>query len=130
MIFRAPLTCRLISLAHLVLGLLALAPAAYSQSPLFSFTAIDATGNSTLLASGGTITFPAIPVGGISSATVVIQNQGTGPGVINGISITAGNFQLAGGLFGGTSVPAGASVSFGINFTPTQLGSFQGTVQV
>src|SRR5712691_10118306 len=109
--------------------LLAVTPAAFSQSANFVFSAIDSSGNTTSLTPGAGITFPQTSIGSSSSITMVIKNQGTGSGIVNGILATS-PFQVSGAPSPGTAVAAGGSVRFGLNFAPAQAGSFQGSLQI
>lgn len=113
----------------ILLACLAFTPAAFSQPGLL-FGLIDANGNSAPLAPGGNITFSPTSVGGVSSVTVTIANQGADSVSLNGVSVTGDGFQLAGVPFPGATLLAGASASFTIRFTPAQIGPASGTVRV
>lgn len=91
---------------------------------------IDAVGNPVAATSGSTITFAPTLVDNSSPVTFVIGNRGTGPGSINGVSVTGDGFQLSGAPLPGSSVAAGQNLSFTVRFTPTQPGSARGGLQI
>jgi hypothetical protein len=113
------------------IALLALAAtSAVFAQPSFSYGIIDASGNTSTLATGATIGFPPTAVSSSSSVNVVISNLGTQPGIINGVSVTPLAFQLSQAPLPGTSLAAGANITFTIKFAPTAVGAVSGTVNI
>ncbi len=87
-------------------------------------------GNARALANGTTISFPAADINTNTTATVTILNQGTGPGTVNGVTITGNGFRASGLPLFPAVVGVGQSVTFAIVFAPTQGGSFSGTFRI
>jgi hypothetical protein len=114
-------------LPALLVALAAVTPALGQSSFLFSYTLAD--GNVHALASGDTITFPAVDINATTSATVTITNSGTGAGTISGISITGTGFRLSSPNTP-ASVPAGQTLQFALIFAPSQPGSYSGTFAI
>jgi hypothetical protein len=99
-------------------------------TPEFAFSYIPQGGNATLVAPGGTVSFPATAVNATSSAVVVLTNRGTSSGVVSAISLAGGAFQLQGAPLPNTTVEAGKDLRFTLTFTPKQLETSQGTLSV
>jgi len=86
--------------------------------------------NVTPIADGGTVVFPPTLVKGTSTATILLANQGSGPGVINSISISGAAFQLQGlGLFP-ANVQAGSNALFTVRYSPVNPGTDTGKLTV
>ncbi|MDB3906454.1 choice-of-anchor J domain-containing protein, partial [Crocinitomicaceae bacterium] len=78
---------------------------------------------------GGVYDFGAGPVGGTVTATFTISNPGTSPLILTGPITVAGNPEFVlNSTFGTTTVPAGGSTTFSIDFTASGAGPFAGTV--
>ena len=99
-------------------------------SPSFSATYTLADGNVHPLSNGAAISFPSVDINGTTSATIVISNQGTGSGTVTAISVGGAGFQVTGLPALPATVAAGQSLQFRIVFTPTQGGSFTGTLAI
>jgi hypothetical protein len=96
----------------------------------FTVTYALADGNVHPLTDGTAIAVPATDINTTSTVIVEIANQGTGAGVVNGITLSGAGFRLANlPLLPGT-VGAGQSLRFGIVFAPTQAGSYTGTFRI
>jgi len=102
---------------------------AFAQ-PNFSYGIIDSNGNTSTLASGATITFPSTAISSTSSINVVISNLGDQPGVVNGVSVTPVAYQLSGAPLPGTSLAAGANLTFTVKFVPTVVGPTPGSLNI
>ena len=108
---------------------LAVASPAFGQSSLsFSYTLAD--GNVHALAAGTTITFPSVDVGRSTTAAILINNSGTGPGTIVSLSATGTGFTLSNPNLLPATVLPGQNLAFGIVFAPPQPGSFTGAFQI
>jgi len=99
-------------------------------TPEFAFSYIPQGGNATLVAPGGTVTFPATAVNATSSAVIVLTNRGTGSGAVSAIALTGAAFQLQGVPLPNTAVDSGKDLRFTVAYTPKQLETSQGTVSV
>ena len=99
-------------------------------SSSFSVFYTLADGNVHPLANGTQIAFPAVQLNGTTTATIEIQNQGSGPGTVTGISVSGTGFQLTGLPPLPLTVGAGLAAHFGIVFAPPQEGAFSGTFQI
>jgi hypothetical protein len=99
-------------------------------APDFAFSYTPQGGNATLLAPGGLITLPAVAIDATSSASVSIINRGSGTGMVNAITATGQNFQLAGLPLPATNVEAGKSLQFNVVYTPKQVDALLGAVAI
>ena len=111
------------------------APAAFSQTTQppasFTFGLIDANGNASILPPGSPIAFGSILLGTTASVTVSITNgEGDAFGIVTGVSVTGAGFQLSGAPPAGTSIGGGATVTFSVKFTPTELAAVKGTLEI
>src|SRR5437870_6264624 len=89
------------SLTLIVTALAALAAATpgLGQSPVaaaFTATYALADGNVHLLTDGAVLVFPTIDVNSTSTATIEILNQGTGSGIVSGVTLAGAGFRLGG----------------------------------
>jgi len=114
--------------AALAAWLAAVTPALGQSSFSFSYTLAD--GNVHSLTAGTTITFPSVDINASTTATVVIANNGTGAGTINGLSVTGTGFRIVNPNLLPATVGPGGTLVFGIVFAPTQPGTFAGTFQI
>ncbi len=88
------------------------------------------SGNTTPLNPNDTILFPITNVLDTPSATVVITNKGSGPGVVNAITV-AGAVFTAGSLPPAlASVDGGKTLQFTIKYAPLQIETSRGTVRI
>jgi hypothetical protein len=99
-------------------------------APDFAYSYTPLGGNATLLAPGGLITVPAVAIDATSSASVSIINRGSGTGVVNAISATGQNFQLAGLPLPATSIEAGKELKFTVLYTPKQVDALLGVLAI
>ncbi|HKV41529.1 MAG TPA: choice-of-anchor D domain-containing protein, partial [Blastocatellia bacterium] len=95
-----------------------------------SFTYQLLTTPATSVAPGGTISFPGTNVSQSSSITVRVLNSGTASGAVNSIVLAGQGYQFVTPPVVPQTLAPNASLTFTINFTPTQPGSFTGTVLV
>src|SRR3984957_1885409 len=86
--------------------------------------------NTVSLQPGGTIAFPATPVGTTAQAAFNLTNTGSGAGSITGISITPGAFSLSGLPLFPQSVAAGLTLQLQVLYKPTAVASDTGQIQV
>jgi len=87
-------------------------------------------GNTTPLSPGGLVPFPITSVNTTSTVVFIVTNRGSGAGAVKAISATGAAFQLAGLPLSTVSVDAGKDLRFSIQFTPKQLETSQGTLQI
>lgn len=114
-------------------GLLAQAPATD-----FGFSyALLPKGNQTSILPDGSITFPDTTVNltnpnqsQTNSATFVITNRGSSQGTVNNITSTGGAFKVSGVPLLPAVVRVGQTLTFTVDFQPTQLGSARGTIEL
>lgn len=102
------------------------------SAPSFTLSYIlQANQNVVSLQPGGTIPFPATPVGTTSQAALNITNTGSGPGTVTGISINAGGpFTLQGTPLLPSNVPAGSTIQVLVLYTPTAVGPNSGQITI
>ncbi len=82
------------------------------------------------LTNGSTLTFPSVDVNGTSVASFAIFNQGTGSGPVSSVTVTGSAFKLNGLPSLPQPVGASQSLNFAIIFSPTQAGSYTGSLQM
>lgn len=101
------------------------------QQPNFITSYIlQPTGNQVAIANGATLAFPGTNVNATSSATFVITNNGTGPGVVNSVSVTGQAFQISGLTLMPATVQPASSIQFTITFAPTARGAASGSLSI
>lgn len=103
---------------------------ASTSPPNLSVSYALADGNARTLLDGAVINFPTIDVNATTTANITILNQGTGAGLLTGISVAGTGFQITGSPVLPASIAAGQNMRFGIVFAPTQPGSFTGTFTI
>ena len=82
-----------------------------------------------LTASPSTLNFGSVAVGANGSQTITLSNTGGAAVSISQASISGAGYTMS-GLTIPTSVAAGASVSFSVQFAPTAAGSVSGSIAV
>lgn len=88
---------------------------------------LEVAGNDVL--DGGYYNFGSQAIGSTTTATFTVNNTGTSNLILTGpISITGSPVFTLNTSFGTTTVPAGGSTTFSINFIPTGAGPFTGVV--
>ena len=103
---------------------------AQAQNLVAGYT-LPANANLVQLNSGTTISFPNTAVKATVTATIVVQNLGSSPGSIDALSVTGAGFQLSNiSFFTPLTMAPGASVSFGLRFSPTVVGDNLGTLSL
>ena len=80
--------------------------------------------------SGGAIPFPDTNVGSTSSVTVVVANNGNGPGTITAISAVGPGFTATGSPFLPATLAVGGQTQFTLNFAPTSPGPQTGGLKI
>jgi len=88
------------------------------------------SGNTTPLNPNDTITFPITNVNETPSATVIITNKGTGPGVVNAITVAGAAFTAGSLPLVNTSVEGGRELRFTVRYSPLQIETNRGTVRI
>jgi hypothetical protein len=88
--------------------------------------ALGTDNNAFPLAAGGAIAFPQTGLQASSTATITITNSGSSAGVVEGIAISSGAFQLSGLPLVPTTIPPAGSLRFGVRFVPQTLGDSAG----
>ena len=87
-------------------------------------------GNETLVSDGSTISFPDTELELTSTATVVIQNDGSGLGSLEEVTLSGSDeFAIAGLRLVPTDIASGTEVSFSLSFTPLELGTKTASVR-
>jgi len=91
---------------------------------------LQSTQNTVALQPGGTIVFPATPVGTTAQAAFDLTNTGSGPGSITGITITPGAFSLTGTPLFPQAVASGLTLPITLLYKPTAVATDTGQIQV
>jgi hypothetical protein len=99
-------------------------------APEFGFSYTPQGGNSTSLATGGTITLPAVAIDATANASVTVANRGTFQGTVQNVTLTGANFSLVGAPLPGTIVEAGRELRFAVAYTPKSLEPGRGSLVV
>jgi hypothetical protein len=100
-------------------------------APDFAFTYLPPpSGNSTPIATGGTIAFPATGVNETASAAVVVTNRGSGPGTVGMISVSGAAFSAGSLPNPPSTVDAGKELRFLVRYMPTVIETSRGSVAV
>lgn len=99
-------------------------------APTLSASYVLADGNVHPLPDGTAISFPAVAINATTSATVAIQNQGTGPATVSAIAVSGDGFNLSNSPLLPATVAAGQTLVFGFVFAPPHAGSFTGTFTI
>ncbi len=99
-------------------------------APEFVFSYIPQGGNATPVSPGATLIMAQTLIDTTTTTTVVITNRGSGAGLVKTISGGGGAFQLTGLPLPDTTVEAGRELRFGIAFSPKQLATERGTLQI
>ncbi len=105
--------------------------AGVGQQPTFLTSYIlQPAGNQVAIATGGTLTFPSTNVGATASASFIISNTGTGPGIINAVSVTGSAFSVSGLTLLPATVQPANTLQFNITFQPTARGAATGALSI
>jgi len=96
-------------------------------SPLFTYQLLQP---SIVLSPGGMIAFPDTQVGQTSSLSVRVLNSGNASGTVSAISAIGQGFSVGGVPALPQTLAVGASLTFTINFAPTQPTAVTGTLTV
>ena len=99
-------------------------------APEFSFSYTPQGGNATQIASGSTLTFPPTAIDATSNATVVITNRGTAPGIVQSITVGGANFAGVGLPLPNTTVNAGSTIQYTVQFTAKSLEAAVGSMAI
>jgi hypothetical protein len=79
---------------------------------------------------GGTISFPPTPVNTTAQAALNLTNNGSGPGVVTGLSITGTGFRITGRPLFPLTLAAGQTLQVQVLYQPTAVGSNTGQIQI
>jgi len=82
------------------------------------------------LTDGTAIAVPSVDVNGSTTVTINVANQGSGPGTLTNITLSGNGFSLSGLPPLPLTIPSGQTLHFGINFSPTQPGTYTGNFQI
>lgn len=82
------------------------------------------------LPGGGTVQFPGTVVNTSTTATIVVANRGSSPGMVNSVSITGAAFQAQSLPLLPFTLAANTFLQFGIKYSPTQVGTDSGTLTI
>jgi hypothetical protein len=96
---------------------------------IFSYI-INAGGNQTGIDDGGTIVFPQTAASASTSATIIIQNTGSGPGTINSVLATGAGFGISALPLLPVTVAPNNDLRFNVVFSPTSRDNVRGTLGV
>jgi hypothetical protein len=101
-------------------------------APEFNFSYQPPPGNNTTpLLPNGTIQFPVTNVNDTPLATVIINNIGSGPGVVSAVTVSgAADFTAVNLPAPGASVDTLKSVSFGVRYSPMLVETATGSVRI
>lgn len=91
---------------------------------------VQSGSTSTPVVPGRTITIPNTALGANGTVTVAIQNTGNAAGVIGTITVTGSGFSLSNGPFLPVTVAAGATLTIGVSFSPSQPGPATGALLI
>jgi hypothetical protein len=101
------------------------------QQPNFITSYImQPTGNQVAIANGATLAFPGTNVNATTNATFIIANNGTGPGVVNSVSISGQAYHISGLTLMPATVQPNQNIQFTIAFTPTTRGTASGSLSI
>lgn len=95
--------------------------------------ALSTNGNVNPVAGGSTITVPPTVVGSSTTATIIIANQGSGPGSIQSVKLTGDSsfsLQSLSTLLPVQSLAAGSNIQFSVLYAPTQTGTNNGMLAI
>lgn len=92
--------------------------------------ALQTDANVLPLADRGILQFPPTPVNSTNNATVFILNKGSGPGVVDSVTLSGNAFQILALPLLPAVVPSGESLRFLVRYSPKARGSDQGTLTV
>jgi len=93
-------------------------------------TYFDPSGNAAILTPGSSVAFPATNVGATASLTFDIANRGNQPATVNSVGISGAGFQLVNTPLPGSSIAAGSDARFTVQFSPTQVGTASGVLNI
>jgi hypothetical protein len=99
------------------------------SSPSLTYQVLNGN-TTTAVTPGGTITLPDTNVGQTSSVTMRVLNSGSANGTVSSISFAGQVFQLSNVPVLPQVLTPNASLTFNLNFTPTQPGAQAGTLIV
>jgi hypothetical protein len=100
------------------------------QPNLITSYIVQPAGNQVAVGNGGTLTFTPTNLSSTTTATLIVLNAGTGPGVVNSAAVTGDAFKITGlPLLPGTVQP-NSDLRFNIAFTPTQRGTSTGALSL
>jgi hypothetical protein len=92
--------------------------------------ALQSDQNVVSLPPGGSIVFPATPVNTTAQATLNLLNNGSGPGIVTGVSITGSAFRITGRPLFPLTLAATQTLPLAILYQPTGISSDTGQIQV
>jgi hypothetical protein len=98
------------------------------SSPSFTYQVLG-TNPPTTVSPGGTITLPGANLGQTTTVTLQVLNSGNASGTVSSVNVAGQGFGL-GPLVVPQTLASGASLTFNVNFTATQPGTFSGTLIV
>lgn len=99
-------------------------------APEFVFSYTPQGGNATAITSGSTLVFPPTAIDTTSNATVVITNRGTAQGTVQSITVGGANFAGIGLPLPNTTVNAGSTLQFTVQFTSRSLETAVGSMSI
>lgn len=100
------------------------------QPNLITSYILQPSGNQVAIANGGTLTFPGTALNGTATATFIISNSGTGPGVVNAVTVSGQMFRISGLTLMPATIQPNQNIQFTITFTPTARGPASGTLTI
>lgn len=93
--------------------------------------AVGEDGNTLPVVNGGVIAFPSTPAGSSLTATLIIANIGSAPGVLDGISLASGQtWRLQALPLFPAGLAVGAEIQVSIRFAPLARGSYEDTLRI
>lgn len=96
-------------------------------SPSLTYQVLS-TGSTTTIAPGGTVPIPNTNVGQTSSVVIRILNTGNASGTVSSINLSGQGYSVANAPALPQTLSPNGSITFTLNFSPTQPGTIQGSL--
>lgn len=101
------------------------------QQPTFLTSYIlQPSGNQVAISNGTPLTFPGTNLNATSTATFIIANNGTGPGVVNNVTVSGAAFRISGLTLMPATIQPNNNIQFTVSFTPTARGAATGALNI
>jgi len=97
---------------------------------VYTYTIVRADSTTLVVQPGQSISFPDTNVGSTANLTLLIANNGNGPGTITAISVAGSGFQIANTPFLPATLAVGAQTQLTLTFAPTTPGNATGGLKI